>query len=75
MSKDDKPLVDLDDFPATRTCTYINAANVALMCRETERVITAWYKDVAENGSNNFNEAAEDAVFDDLHQAAARLFH
>ena len=75
MSKDDKPLVDLDDFPATRTCTYINAANVALMCLDTERVITAWYKDVAENGSNNFNEAAEDAVFDDLHLAAARLFH
>lgn len=75
MSQDMNPLVDPGDFPATRTCTYINSANVGLMCREAEQVITAWYRDVAENGSNNFDEAAEDAVFDDLHQAAARLFH
>lgn len=75
MSQDNKPLVDLDDFPAVRTCTYINSANVGLMYRAAEQVITAWYKDVAENGSNNFDEAAEDAVFDDLHHAAARLFH
>lgn len=68
------PIVDLDDFPGTRNYTYLNAANVALMYRGAEKAIVDWQKDVAENGSINFDETAEANVFDELHLIAARLF-
>ncbi|SVC74603.1 uncharacterized protein METZ01_LOCUS327457, partial [marine metagenome] len=64
-----------NDFPAVEKCTYINAANVALMYRGASEAIVAWQEDVAENGSNNFDEAAEEAVFFGLHEAGARLFN
>ncbi|MEE2709817.1 MAG: aminotransferase class V-fold PLP-dependent enzyme [Gemmatimonadota bacterium] len=64
-----------NDFPAVEKCTYINAANVALMYRGASEGIVAWQEDVAENGSNNFDEAAEEAVFFGLHEAGARLFN
>ena len=70
-----KPIVDPDDFPATRKCTYLDAANVALMYRGAEKAIIDWQKDVAENGSMNFDESAEATVFDELHIVAARLFN
>ncbi len=69
------PLVPVVEFPVARTCTYINAANVAPMYRPAASAITDWYRDVAENGSNHFNEEAEVTVFDDLHRQAARLFN
>jgi selenocysteine lyase/cysteine desulfurase len=68
------PLVDPDDFPAARRCTYLNAANVGLMCRDADRAMAAWQRDIADNGSNHFDEAAEEEVFDDLRRAGARLF-
>jgi hypothetical protein len=34
-----KPVVDPDDFPTTRKCTYLDAANVALMYRGAENAI------------------------------------
>jgi len=68
-------LVDPKDFPASEKCTYLNAANVALMYQGADKAITEWQKDLAENGSINFDEAAEAAVFGDLHRAAARLFN
>ena len=69
-----EPLVPISEFPVAQTCTYINAANVAPMYRPAATAITEWYQDVAENGSNHFNEEAEQTVFDDLHHQAARLF-
>lgn len=68
-------IVDLKDFPASGKCTYLNAANVSLMYRGTEEAITAWQRDLAENGSINFDETAEAAVFGDLHCQTARLFN
>ncbi len=68
-------LVDPKDFPASEKCTYLNAANVALMYQGADKAITEWQKDLAENGSINFDEAAEEVVFGDLHRAAARLFN
>jgi len=68
-------IVDPKDFPAIHKCTYLNAANVALMYKDAETAIVEWNKDLAENGSINFDEIAEAAVFGDLHNATARLFN
>ena len=57
-----EPLVPISEFPVAQTCTYINAANVAPMYRPAATAITEWYQDVAENGSNHFNEEAEQTV-------------
>ena len=45
------------------------------MYRGAQRSAVEWQRDLAENGTVNFDEAAEDAVFEDLHRAAARLFN
>lgn len=68
-------IVDPKDFPASDKCTYLNAANVALMYQGAEKAIIEWQQDLAENGSINFDETAEATVFGDLHSAAARLFN
>lgn len=61
------------DFPAATKCTYLNSASVALMYRQAESAAAAWQKDIAEFGTLNFDEAAEDRVFDDLREAFAAL--
>ena len=63
------------DFPSAKNFVYLNAANVALMYSGAEKCIQDWFKDVALNGSNNFNEEAEKNVFEVLHLAAARLIN
>ena len=63
------------DFPSAKNFVYLNAANVALMYSGSEKCIQDWFKDVALNGSNNFNEDAEQNVFEVLHLAAARLIN
>jgi selenocysteine lyase/cysteine desulfurase len=40
-----------------------------------EQVIKEWVADVAQNGSNNFDEDAEENVFKDLHRRAAHLIN
>jgi len=67
--------IPANDFPAAEKCTYINAANVALMYRGASEAIVAWQEDVAENGSNNFDEEAEGDVFVGLHEAGAQMFN
>jgi len=63
------------DFPLTESWSYMNAANVALMPMSASRVVTDWQTDVALNGSNNFNDYAEDTAFDGLRVQGARLFN
>ncbi len=63
------------DFPSAKNFVYLNAANVALMYSGAEKCIQDWFKDIALNGSNNFNEDAEQNVFEVLHLAAARLIN
>lgn len=67
-------LVDPEDFPASRESTYLNAASVALMFRGAEEAAVEWQRDLARSGTINFDEAAEEAAFEDLHRAAADLF-
>ena len=53
------PLVKSDDFPLTKKCAYINAANVALMPKPSIEAINKWHNDVGLNGSNNFNDLVD----------------
>lgn len=66
-------LVPAADFPASRKWTYLNAASVALMSRQAAEATIDWQRDLAENGTLNFDEVAEETVFDDLRVAAAQL--
>jgi selenocysteine lyase/cysteine desulfurase len=70
-----KRLVSNNDFPSARNFTYLNTANVGLMLNNAENEINYWVKDLSQNGSNNFNEIAEQNVFSGLHKAAARLIN
>ena len=70
-----KRLVNKDDFPTTKAYAYLNAANVGLMPVSAAKIMTDWYMDVAINGSNNFNDLAEDTAFDGLRKQGARLFN
>ena len=70
-----KPIVSEKDFPTANKFVYLNAANVALMYSGAEQIITEWTADVAQNGSNNFDDHAEENVFKDLHRAAAHLIN
>ena len=47
-------IVDPKDFPASYKCTYLNAANVALMYQGAEKAIIEWQKDLGENGSKTY---------------------
>ena len=45
------------------------------MYRGARQSVVEWQRELAENGTINFDETAEEAVFEDLHRAAARLFN
>ena len=68
-------LVDKALFPACRSSAYFNAASISPMYAEAAKAVLGWQEDVAYNGSLNFDEIAEEEVYQDLHAAAARLFH
>ena len=70
-----KPLADLDDYPAARNCTYLDAASVAIMYRAAAETVIDWQRDLADYGTQHFTEAAEVEIFDALHDATARLFN
>ena len=63
------------DFPSAKNFVYLNAANVSLMYSGAENGIQGWFDDVSLNGSNNFDDNAEQNVFKNLHLAAARLIN
>lgn len=70
-----EPIVDASDFPASRKSAYLNTASVCLMYKGAEAVTTDWFRDLTENGTLTFDEAAEESVFEGLHVAAARLLN
>ncbi len=69
------PLTNPEDFPAAEKSTYLNAASAALMYQRAATRILAWQRDLAENGTLNFEERAEEEIFHGLHTAAAKLFN
>lgn len=68
-------LVRPADFPASQKSAYFNAASVALMYAETARTVLDWQADVAENGTLNFDEVAEEEIYKDLHAGAAAMLN
>ena len=70
-----KRLVSNKDFPSANNFTYLNTANVGLMHKNAEKEINKWVEDLAKNGSNNFNEIAEQNVFLNLHTSASKLIN
>ena len=70
-----KRLFSNKDFPSANNFTYLNTANVGLMHKNAEKEINKWVEDLAKNGSNNFNEIAEQNVFLNLHTSAAKLIN
>jgi cysteine desulfurase / selenocysteine lyase len=66
-------LVKPEHFPAASKSTYLNCASVALMYSGAERAAVEWQQDIAQFGTLNFDEVAEDRVFDDLRAAFAAL--
>lgn len=66
-------LVGVADFPAATKCTYLNSASVALMPTSAAAATIAWQEDLAENGTLNFDEVAEDKVFDNLRESFGSL--
>lgn len=61
------------EFPASLKSTYLNAASVALMPRVASSHAEAWQRDIAENGTLNFDEIAEAKAFDALRSAFAAM--
>lgn len=72
---DIESLVKKSNFPASKKMTYLNAASVSLMYVEASRAVLAWQQDIANNGTINFDEKAEEDIYNDLHEAAAVLFN
>ncbi len=70
-----EPIVDPSDFPASGRSAYLNTASIGLMCEAAEASTTDWFRDVSQNGTLTFDEAAEESVFEGLHVAAARLLN
>jgi selenocysteine lyase/cysteine desulfurase len=70
---DIEPLAGCEHFPAITKSTYLNAASIALMYKGASEAAVAWQKDLAQNGTLSFDEAAEQNVFSSLHEMFASL--
>ena len=66
-------LANFKDFPAASKSTYLNTASVALMYVGCRDAIDAWNRDLADNGTINFDEQAEQDIFKKLHVEFAKL--
>ncbi len=68
-------LANPKDYPAAAKFTYLDAASIAIMYEGAAAAVIDWQRDLADNGTLNFDEEAELAIFDALHGAAAPLFN
>jgi cysteine desulfurase/selenocysteine lyase len=73
ISGEDRAMPINNEFPASLKSTYLNAASVGLMPRVASNYLEAWQRDIAENGTLNFDEIAEAKAFDDLRNAFAAM--
>jgi selenocysteine lyase/cysteine desulfurase len=70
---DIEPLAGREHFPSVSKSTYLNAASIALMYKGASEAAVAWQRDLAQNGTLSFDEAAEQNVFAKLHEVFANL--
>lgn len=70
---DIEPLAGREHFPAISRSAYLNAASIALMYKGASEAAVAWQRDLAQNGTLCFDEAAEQNVFSSLHEVFAKL--
>jgi cysteine desulfurase/selenocysteine lyase len=70
---DIEPLAGREHFPAISRSAYLNAASIALMYKGASEAAVAWQRDLAQNGTLSFDEAAEQNVFSGLHEVFAKL--
>ncbi len=70
-----RTLIDLKDFPASKKFAYLNTASIGLMWDKTLAAIIEWQEDLALNGTSNFDEKAEEEVFEQLRQFTASLLN
>jgi cysteine desulfurase/selenocysteine lyase len=70
---DIEPLAGREHFPAVSKSAYLNAASIALMYKGASEAAVAWQRDLAQNGTLSFDEAAEQNVFSGLHEVFAKL--
>jgi cysteine desulfurase / selenocysteine lyase len=67
-------LINPDDFPARDKSCYLNAASASLMYAKGADLIISWQKELAENGTINFDEKAEENIFENLRNSVSKLF-
>ena len=69
-----EPLSGADIFPPTAEYTYLDTASVGLMHKGAAEVVIEWQQALADRGTVAFDEQAEVGIFDNLRNAAARIF-
>lgn len=67
--------VDLDDFPLSKTVTYLNSASISLMPRQAIDSMSDFQSKIAAGGTIGFDEEAELRCSDAAREKAAELFH
>ena len=67
-------LVEDVAFPTRADRVYLNTASINLMYSGAHQTLVSWFDDTAASGTVNFDEDAEERVFDKLRDGAARLF-
>jgi len=69
------PITEPGDFPTAGDRTYLNTASITLMYAGAREAVVAWFDKTAASGTSDFDENAEEIVFEDLRGATARLFN
>ncbi|MEE8134298.1 MAG: aminotransferase class V-fold PLP-dependent enzyme [Gemmatimonadales bacterium] len=54
---------------------YLNTASITLMYAGALQALVTWFDETAASGTTNFDEHAEQTVFEELRRATARLFN
>ncbi len=54
---------------------YLNTASITLMYSGALQALITWFDETAASGTSDFDEHAEETVFEGLRRANARLFN
>lgn len=68
-------LVQPGDFLTQGNRVYLNTASITLMYSGALQALVKWFDERAASGTADFDEHAEETVFEELRRAIARLFN